>query len=840
MYNKLPVKERIELMKSYRKANKDMSYHDMVKDYNDSYQKFDKGGEFNDYTQPGPLATGDPRDSFGFTFPTTVNKNNEYIKENKEPVKTQDTVKERYQAFFPNPANLSDKPVSATPTYYGGKEQNMSEYPMTTAQKLINKAKATSEADRQYNFGKALINVASFVPGPIGYGANMASGAMDIAEGNEVLGAMQFIPNKASKAVSGFNNLMTSKNLYDYGTTPEKTYSSYLPYYTDEYKRKLFKPQSLTNHKYGGIQKFGDGGKYIVKSGDNLSTIAKNYNTDIGTIQKLNNIQDVNKIGVGQNIVLPERQNNIVQQPVNTQQSANLDSYDFNTAFKIARQELGPNKIFEYNGKKFGTNLKGETFVPDKEELANNNMLNDSTLTHLTDQNKKVKSIYTSKETVKLQPTWKESTEIEKQNQEFNKLKNAELINKYQSIRNPNEKYIIVDKKKGKMHVYLGGKEIESYNVGTGENKGDEQTRTWVDKETHKTDWSKGNKQTGAGVYTISFIDEHNKHYGNVPSFHLKNENGVEVPTAIHAGFGDRLKRIANNDLNNNDPESGKDTRFSNGCINGLCKDMTDLYQNDLKADKKGNQGTKVFILPDDDNNFYQIKNGKLNLTTKEYNPNVAYSPKNLKANPVKINVTNEEYNTPHVKGMAYTLEKLKSTLMKDGKIDNDTYNKLSKLVIGLSLQETKGGEDYRVRSGFLKIPFTNKETDQGLVNYLKDLKGSNSINSRGLTQIKYDAQNDELKAQFKKYGVTKDNLNDGAHASIATMLMLSYMYNNELPSLKEKLKKQGISDEEALLYLNQGKKSEIVKGTATPDKNPYIQNVKNFGKNISVQEESY
>lgn len=44
MYYKLPVKERIELMKSYRKANKDMSYHDMVKDYNDSYEKFGNGG----------------------------------------------------------------------------------------------------------------------------------------------------------------------------------------------------------------------------------------------------------------------------------------------------------------------------------------------------------------------------------------------------------------------------------------------------------------------------------------------------------------------------------------------------------------------------------------------------------------------------------------------------------------------------------------------------------------------------------------------------------------------------------------------------------------------------
>lgn len=202
MYYKLPVKERIELMKSYRKANPDMSYQDMVNDYNTSYQKFGDGGKKD-------------------------NSNN----------------------------------LIATPTYYGGKEQNMSQYPMTTAQKLIHKSKAASEADRQYNFGKALTNVASFVPGPIGYVANAVSGVMDIAEGNEVTGTMQLIPNRVSRTVSGFNNLMTSKDLYDYGTTPEKTYSSYLPYYTDEYKRELFKPQSLTKQKYGGIQQFDNGGK---------------------------------------------------------------------------------------------------------------------------------------------------------------------------------------------------------------------------------------------------------------------------------------------------------------------------------------------------------------------------------------------------------------------------------------------------------------------------------------------------------------------------------------------------------------------------------------------------
>jgi hypothetical protein len=44
MYYKLPIKERMELMKSYRKANPDMSYRDMVNDYNTSYEKFYNGG----------------------------------------------------------------------------------------------------------------------------------------------------------------------------------------------------------------------------------------------------------------------------------------------------------------------------------------------------------------------------------------------------------------------------------------------------------------------------------------------------------------------------------------------------------------------------------------------------------------------------------------------------------------------------------------------------------------------------------------------------------------------------------------------------------------------------
>ena len=52
MWYKLPVSDRMSLMKTYKKGG--FSYNDMVKDYNDSYQKFGEGGTFN--TGSGPVS----------------------------------------------------------------------------------------------------------------------------------------------------------------------------------------------------------------------------------------------------------------------------------------------------------------------------------------------------------------------------------------------------------------------------------------------------------------------------------------------------------------------------------------------------------------------------------------------------------------------------------------------------------------------------------------------------------------------------------------------------------------------------------------------------------------
>ena len=50
-------------------------------------------------------------------------------------------------------------------------------------------------------------------------------------------------------------------------------------------------------------------GKYIVKSGDNLSTIAKTYNINVNDLMKSNNITNANSIKIGQPLSIPGKTN---------------------------------------------------------------------------------------------------------------------------------------------------------------------------------------------------------------------------------------------------------------------------------------------------------------------------------------------------------------------------------------------------------------------------------------------------------------------------------------------------------------------------------------------------
>ena len=72
MWYKLPVNDRMSLMKTYKKGG--FSYNDMVKDYNDSYQKFGDGGEFSDYKQEKPMMAEEGADVYEQEYLTGMMK----------------------------------------------------------------------------------------------------------------------------------------------------------------------------------------------------------------------------------------------------------------------------------------------------------------------------------------------------------------------------------------------------------------------------------------------------------------------------------------------------------------------------------------------------------------------------------------------------------------------------------------------------------------------------------------------------------------------------------------------------------------------------------------------
>jgi hypothetical protein len=122
MYYKLPIKDRMDLMKSYKKANKNMSYSDMVNDYNDTYQKFQDGGKLS-----YPQKVQAYNDSI-FLFNSGFNKNipnqiyepqfNAAKKRLTELNKKEPQSTDYYRSYANNPEYLKKYSVPyAKPTY---------------------------------------------------------------------------------------------------------------------------------------------------------------------------------------------------------------------------------------------------------------------------------------------------------------------------------------------------------------------------------------------------------------------------------------------------------------------------------------------------------------------------------------------------------------------------------------------------------------------------------------------------------------------------------------------------------------------------------------------------
>lgn len=482
------------------------------------------------------------------------------------------------------------------------------------------------------------------------------------------------------------------------------------------------------------------------------------------------------------------KQNNNTQNTAINQDQDYTKAKDFNEAFKIARNQLGANQIFEYQGKKYGTNLKGEKFEPSDEVLTKANINKPEVKERLQQQNKMVTSVYSDKQTSKLEPEYQDWDKIKKRKQEINKMNQADIIKQYH--KDSDEEYLIVDKKRGKMHLMKGDKEITSYNVGTGENIGDEQTRTWVDKETKKTDWSKGNKQTGAGIYTVSAKQAKNSHYSNAPSWNFINEYGIEVPMAIHAAPQGRVNKINDKDETNN--------RVSNGCINGICYNLEDLYKKGYK------EGQKLYVLPDDDNNKYELKNGKLVFSSKD--PNVNRTVNTLKYKPIELEIDektfkdkvftafdfNDEEEFKTTKDFVKSLQDNKQKIMKAAQIDGDTYNDIAKIAFGIYGTESNFGDTHSAIGNLARATnkfFNSKSSSSPDIKSKATTYGADdNNNSVGYTQIRWSQLNGRELKVLKELGINSNkDLLKADKSAIATAAVLSIRYHEQLTPEQKK-----------------------------------------------------
>jgi hypothetical protein len=160
MWSKLSAKEKGDLMKGYKKAG--FSYSDMIKDYDNSYKKFEDGGEL-------PIKT--------YNTSETVNQ---------QPVI--DPYLKAQQVNRGNKIQEEEKRVLALEYYNKRKNQRMLGQ-KGTAEELdkINKDVSSYSANNSINYkhksisekakdiGEIALDVASFSPGRLGKAVYMAS-----------------------------------------------------------------------------------------------------------------------------------------------------------------------------------------------------------------------------------------------------------------------------------------------------------------------------------------------------------------------------------------------------------------------------------------------------------------------------------------------------------------------------------------------------------------------------------------------------------------------------------------------------------------------------------------
>ena len=576
---------------------------------------------------------------------------------------------------------------------------------------------------------------------------------------------------------------------------------------------------------------------YEIKSGDTLSKIASEYGVRYQDIATLNNINDPSKIMPGQNIRLPDNATASGPNVVAQQNRAN-SVYIPSQSNVVVNANTNANEVWAkrklVNGKWI---TEGKSAIID--EINKDSQAN-RIIRGMNDIAESQTINYTIKGGDMLSKIARENGITTQQLIDDNNISDPTKIQPGQEIKinkSTGKPYIIVDEKAGRMHLYYPGQNepLKSYPIIPGLAEGDQQTKTVIQffkdgekleqdainklmedndfKEvgqitslpgyTSETQWDLGNKSTGAGVYTIDAVNKETNYTGNASSFVLANQAGNRPGTVIHstpsASMTGRLDAL---DKGLSGDESRALGVGTNGCINGTCSAMTELYENpDI------GEGTQVFVLPEDNGNNFVYENGKINFYTKAANDEesktyetqsgeVMQNPLGLNETPGSqqgnykpINITfdknyfqnnsdrydglaageEQEFNDatkPFLNSLADNKKKLMDKLGMDG----DTYNDLAIIAFGIYGYESGMGDTNSIAENIVKggtkaagwqqtnPDVQSKQNYQNIKNWYTGNDGD--WDSTGYTQAKWEyiEKNPEAKATLAKLGINKDN----------------------------------------------------------------------------------
>jgi LysM repeat protein len=534
------------------------------------------------------------------------------------------------------------------------------------------------------------------------------------------------------------------------------------------------------------------GEKYIVSAGDNLGKIANKYKTSVDELARLNNISDPNKININQELVVPE-----------ISQDSTLNRYTIKSGDTLGKLAT-----------KYNTSV---TQLAKLNNIQDVNKINVNQELILPDSYREEKPLKDE--------AWYSVDDIQKNNDKVNQLTDENIIINSQLLNNPNQAYVVIDKKTQRLKLYRGDEVDLDFEVLTGANDGDAQTVTNVidynkdgitteaDKRggKYKTDWMAGNRSTGAGVYTINqSAPTSEDRYQNAPSFNLLNESGIQVGTSIHGTPGFRNKYFDDGNLENNSA--------SNGCINGKCSDLQALYNMNLPT------GTPVFILPEDEGNSFQQVDGKavMRMSSKNRKDYLEYtdlrgdkqegqggnySTSTLSYKPIRAKLDkklfeekvysafdfndDEEFNNT-TKPFINALEKNKKEIMQAAQIPGDVYNQIAKIAFGIYGTESNFGDTHSAAGnlGRAATKYLDREgsSSPDVVSKYDTYNVQGDNNSVGYTQIRWSQLNDKEKSALKSLDITsnKDFL-DPQKSAIATATILGIRYNEQLTADEKK-----------------------------------------------------